>query len=273
MQAPLIVDGVRNCSSGDSIALFGLPLSRARSLEHAFDLVRELFTAKPARAGLVTFARILSASELQQGTQVIAITSDAWTSSFAMASRWPLPPAALGASQWGKSASTALRWRPNCLNLPRPRDTPSHSSEGAQALPTQAARRLAAEYPGISIIAALDGYRPQRELVSNVSLLGPQIVICGMGAPRQEEFLVALADAGWKGVGFTCGGYFDHLGQGFQFYPALLDRLNLRWLYRIAREPRRIGYRAVIEYGPFWLALAQGLLGRGRPSGGPQRSV
>ena len=40
MQAPLTDDGVRNCSSMDPIALFGLPLSRARSLEHAFDLVR-----------------------------------------------------------------------------------------------------------------------------------------------------------------------------------------------------------------------------------------
>jgi UDP-N-acetyl-D-mannosaminuronic acid transferase (WecB/TagA/CpsF family) len=68
-----------------------------------------------------------------------------------------------------------------------------------------------------------------------------------MGAPRQEAFLVALADSGWKGVGFTCGGYFDHLGEGFHYYPRLIDKFNLRWFYRIAREPRRLGYRNLIE--------------------------
>jgi N-acetylglucosaminyldiphosphoundecaprenol N-acetyl-beta-D-mannosaminyltransferase len=251
MQAPLIVDGVRNCSSRDSVALFGLPLSRAKSLEHAFDLVRELFTAKPARAGLVTFANPL-AVRIAAGDA--GYRNNLGRMDFVFCDGIALAVAArrLGRFPMGRISFDSTSLAPKLFEF---------------------ARRLAAEYPGISIIAALDGYRPQRELVGNVSLLTPQIVICGMGAPRQEEFLVALADAGWKGVGFTCGGYFDHLGQGFQFYPALLDRLNLRWLYRIAREPRRIGYRALIEYGPFWLALAQGLLGRGRPSGGPQRSV
>ena len=272
MQAPLIVDGVRNCSSRDLIALFGLPLSRARSLEHAFDLVRELFTAKPARAGLVTFANPLG---VRIATGDAGYRNNLGRMDFVFCDGIALAVAArrLGRFPMGRISFDSTSLAPKLFEFATAQGYTVALVGGRPGVADTAARRLAAEYPGISIIAALDGYRPQCELVSNVSLLSPQIVICGMGAPRQEEFLVALADAGWKGVGFTCGGYFDHLGQGFQFYPALLDRLNLRWLYRIAREPRRIGYRAVIEYGPFWLALAQGLLGRGRPSGGPQRSV
>ncbi len=118
-----------------------------------------------------------------------------------------------------------------------------------------AADRIREAYPGIRILAAIDGYKPADVLLECVSRLNPDIVICGMGAPRQEAFIVALADTGWSGVGFTCGGYLDHLGDRFDFYPAIIDRFNLRWLYRLKREPRRIGYRFLVEYAPFWRAV------------------
>jgi N-acetylglucosaminyldiphosphoundecaprenol N-acetyl-beta-D-mannosaminyltransferase len=115
-----------------------------------------------------------------------------------------------------------------------------------------AAARIQEAYPGISILGTFNGYIPQNALVGAVRALNPPVVLCGMGVPRQEAFLVALADAGWIGAGFTCGGYLDHLSERFNFYPAIINRLNLRWLYRLAREPRRIGYRCVVEYAPFW---------------------
>ena len=272
MQAPLTDDGVRNCSSMDPIALFGLPLSRARSLEHAFALVRELFTSESDRARLVTFANPLGV-RIAAGDE--GYRTNLQRMDFVFCDGIALAVAARRLRRFPMERisfdSTSLA--PKLFEFATTQKYTIVLLGGRPGVADTAARRLAAVYPGISIIAAMDGYRPQRELIDTVSSLNPTIVVCGMGAPRQEEFLVALADAGWKGVGFTCGGYFDHLGQGFQFYPPLLDRLNLRWLYRIAREPRRIGYRAVIEYGPFWLALAQGLLDRGRPRGGPRSFV
>jgi N-acetylglucosaminyldiphosphoundecaprenol N-acetyl-beta-D-mannosaminyltransferase len=123
-----------------------------------------------------------------------------------------------------------------------------------------AAARIRELFPRLHIVAAADGYRPVDELVRTIVDLDPDIVVCGMGAPHQEEFLVALAEGGWRGTGFTCGGYLDHLVDGFDFYPAIVNRLNLRWLYRLAREPRRIGYRVVFEYAPFWRAAGRELL-------------
>jgi N-acetylglucosaminyldiphosphoundecaprenol N-acetyl-beta-D-mannosaminyltransferase len=144
---------------------------------------------------------------------------------------------------------------------------------GRPGVAKTAAELVTDVYPGISIIGVTDGYRQRQELIDYVCQLCPRIIICGMGAPRQEALLVALAEAGWKGVGFTCGGYFDHLGKGFHYYPALVDRLNLRWLYRMALEPRRLAYRNVIEHGPFWAALAHGLLDRALHKAGPSRSL
>jgi N-acetylglucosaminyldiphosphoundecaprenol N-acetyl-beta-D-mannosaminyltransferase len=66
------------------------------------------------------------------------------------------------------------------------------------------------------------------------------IVVCGMGTPYQEEFLIELTDYGWNGYGFTCGGFLHQTAQKPDYYPPLFDKLNIRWIYRIIDEPRLI---------------------------------
>lgn len=72
-------------------------------------------------------------------------------------------------------------------------------------------------------------------------------VICGMGTPKQEEFLIDLKHQGWSGTGFTCGGFFHQSSQSMNYYPRLFNRLNLRWLYRCIDEPKLIA-RYMIKY-------------------------
>jgi N-acetylglucosaminyldiphosphoundecaprenol N-acetyl-beta-D-mannosaminyltransferase len=138
---------------------------------------------------------------------------------------------------------------------------------GCPGIANAAADRVRQRFPGLRIVAAIDGYRPVDRIISEVMTVDPDVVVCGMGAPRQEALLTALADAGWCGTGFTCGGYLDQLVGRFDFYPAVINRLNLRWLYRIAREPRRLGYRYLVGYAPFLRAIAQDLV---RASGDPR---
>jgi N-acetylglucosaminyldiphosphoundecaprenol N-acetyl-beta-D-mannosaminyltransferase len=254
-----------------ALELFGLPLSRTRSLDEAFALTRELFEVDSTRARLVTFANPLAIriaasdsgyeSDLRQMDLVFCDGI-----ALALAARW------IGAYAIKRVSFDSTSLAPRVFDYVRTRRLTLAFVGGRPGVAEVAAERIRANYPGIAIIAALDGYRPQAELIARLRQLDPQVVVCGMGAPRQEAFLAALARSGWRGVGCTCGGYFDHLGQRFHFYPALVDRLNLRWLYRLGREPHRIGYRCVVEYGPFWRALAGQLLlaawkpgSRGRP--------
>jgi exopolysaccharide biosynthesis WecB/TagA/CpsF family protein len=65
-----------------------------------------------------------------------------------------------------------------------------------------------------------------------------KIVICGMGTPNQEEFLIRLKLKKWAGYGFTCGGYLHQISNRQNYYPRIFDILNLRWLYRIIDEPK-----------------------------------
>jgi N-acetylglucosaminyldiphosphoundecaprenol N-acetyl-beta-D-mannosaminyltransferase len=53
----------------------------------------------------------------------------------------------------------------------------------------------------------------------------------------------------------TTGSYIDHLadwdGVSASWYPRWADVLRLNWLYRLAREPRRLWRRYTIEIVQF----------------------
>ncbi|HGY9624951.1 WecB/TagA/CpsF family glycosyltransferase [Pseudomonas putida] len=99
-------------------------------------------------------------------------------------------------------------------------------------------------YPKLIISGARDGFfndLSRREFVREIVEVQPKIIIVGMGAPLQEQLLIDLKKAGWKGWGFTCGGFL-HQTAKFEgdYYPVLINKLNLRWLYRMYDEPKLI---------------------------------
>jgi N-acetylglucosaminyldiphosphoundecaprenol N-acetyl-beta-D-mannosaminyltransferase len=83
-----------------------------------------------------------------------------------------------------------------------------------------------------------------------------------MGIGRQEQFLLHAASSGWTGWGFTCGGYLDQLAGGIDYYPRWVDQANLRFLYRLYREPRRLWRRYCLEYGEFAVRVSAALAAR-----------
>jgi N-acetylglucosaminyldiphosphoundecaprenol N-acetyl-beta-D-mannosaminyltransferase len=134
-------------------------------------------------------------------------------------------------------------------------------SGGASGVAEAARERLMQAYPGLHIDVAFDGYREMEKTVSEITKLAPGIVIAGMGAPNQEQFLLKLVKNGWVGLGFTCGGYLDQLAlKGTQYYPWWVDRYNFRWVYRLIMEPRRLWRRYLFDYTKFGVWLFGALL-------------
>lgn len=76
------------------------------------------------------------------------------------------------------------------------------------------------------------------------------VVVCGMGTPLQEKFLIQLKEAGWNGYGYTCGGYLHQLATKEKYYPKFFDKLNIRWIYRIYDEPK-LFHRYFVLYPVF----------------------
>jgi N-acetylglucosaminyldiphosphoundecaprenol N-acetyl-beta-D-mannosaminyltransferase len=132
---------------------------------------------------------------------------------------------------------------------------------GAPGIAAIAAEKIRQAHPGINIVLTADGYRAPAGLIEELIKLQPKIVVAGMGVMVQERFLLALAQRGWVGLGFTCGGYLDQLAvKGTTYYPAWVDRHNLRWAYRLMSEPGRLWRRYLLDYPKFGLLLGQDLL-------------
>jgi N-acetylglucosaminyldiphosphoundecaprenol N-acetyl-beta-D-mannosaminyltransferase len=123
---------------------------------------------------------------------------------------------------------------------------------GKQGVAQQAAEILQRIVPRLRIDASFPGFGtgPSAAL-DHCNKWQTELVICGMGAPLQERFLARLVGTGWKGAAFTCGGFLDQTAEGGEYFPDWADRLNVRFLYRLAREPRRLWRRYLIEYQVF----------------------
>lgn len=126
---------------------------------------------------------------------------------------------------------------------------------GRPGIADHAARQIQERYP-VKIAATFDGFTDRGTTLGAVAHLGPRVVIVGLGSGKQESFLLDLAKLGWHGIGITCGGYLDQLSEGFTYYPAIVDRLNLRFAYRLMKEPKRLWRRYLLDYPRFvtWLA-------------------
>jgi N-acetylglucosaminyldiphosphoundecaprenol N-acetyl-beta-D-mannosaminyltransferase len=94
----------------------------------------------------------------------------------------------------------------------------------------------------ISILYYRNGYFKNdfelQDCIDTISNKNIDIVICGMGTPYQEDFLIKLKKTRWDGYGFTCGGYLHQIATKENYYPVIFDKLNIRWMYRIIDEPK-----------------------------------
>ena len=97
-------------------------------------------------------------------------------------------------------------------------------------------------YPKVVFAGFRNGYfvseAEMDEEAKHIAGLDPYFLIVGMGALMQEKFLIKVKEAGYKGIGFTCGGFIHQTSKDeIDYYPAWVDKTNLRFLYRMWKEP------------------------------------
>lgn len=120
----------------------------------------------------------------------------------------------------------------------------------------EAVMKIKQKYPRLIVLGYRNGFFKDRaeraDAIKSIHSMSPEIVVVGMGTPTQEQFLVDLWQRGWRGIGFTCGGFFHQTAKELNYYPRWIDRLQLRWLYRIYDEPKLYN-RYLIQYPKFIL--------------------
>jgi N-acetylglucosaminyldiphosphoundecaprenol N-acetyl-beta-D-mannosaminyltransferase len=103
------------------------------------------------------------------------------------------------------------------------------------------------------------GFLETADYVHMAATYRPQLIVLGMGMPRQEEVARTLRAA----VGYPCiivcgGAIIDFMGGKTSRAPAWMRGAGLEWAYRLALEPRRLFQRYVIG-NPVFIARALSL--------------
>lgn len=136
---------------------------------------------------------------------------------------------------------------------------------GAPGVDESMKDKLEEHYHGLRIIETAHGFNDLAPKVASIMSKAPDAVLVGMGSPRQEQFLVALREAGYSGFAITCGGFFDQYLVSDHYYPDWVNRWNLRFLYRFYKEPGRLWRRYLIDYQVYIKRLVKELFQR-RPN-------
>lgn len=111
-----------------------------------------------------------------------------------------------------------------------------------QEMVEKAVANLKKSFQGLNICYYRNGYfKGEQEMddeAKKIVSLHPDILIVGMGIIKQEQFLLKVRDAGYQGIGFTCGGFIHQTAQDkAEYYPDWVDKHGLRFVYRMYKEP------------------------------------
>ena len=106
----------------------------------------------------------------------------------------------------------------------------------------QAAQRLAASYPGLAFAGTNDGYfKDDGPVVEKINAAAPDLLLVCLGAPKQEKWMHRNAPRLDVGLMIGAGGSLDVFAGNVERAPERWQRLGLEWLYRLTKEPKRIG--------------------------------
>lgn len=111
--------------------------------------------------------------------------------------------------------------------------------------------KICIKYPKIKVVFLRDGYFSEEEtedIINSFNTHKIDFFIAGLGAGKQENFLLSCKIYAYSGVGYTCGGFIRQESSSFSdYYPAIINKLNLRAFYRMYKEPHTIK-RYFIDY-------------------------
>ena len=103
-----------------------------------------------------------------------------------------------------------------------------------------AAQKMLEAHPQLRIAGIADGYfQDEAPVIAKINASGADALFVCLGAPKQERFMVQHQQKLHVHLMAGLGGSLDAFAGTVQRAPAWMIRLNLEWLYRLIREPKR----------------------------------
>ena len=128
-----------------------------------------------------------------------------------------------------------------------------------------AVERFRSWSPEVNIVLTHDGFfDPEKAdaVAAAIEQADPDLVLMGMGSPRQEQWALEWSARGRPRVWWCVGALFEYYAGSRKRAPVWMRRAGLEWVVRLVLEPGRLWKRYLIGNPLFvWRVL------RGRPPG------
>lgn len=127
-----------------------------------------------------------------------------------------------------------------------------------------AGERLCAAHPGLVIASSeappmgFDVVKAAPPAARMAEDAGAQLMLVALGAPKQEFFSDAAANAGIPLVYLCIGAGLDFIAGKVTRAPRLVQKLGMEWFFRLIQEPRRLFMRYLRSGIVFLSLLAAG---------------
>ncbi|HHV79227.1 MAG TPA: WecB/TagA/CpsF family glycosyltransferase [Firmicutes bacterium] len=113
---------------------------------------------------------------------------------------------------------------------------------GKPGVAVEAGRNLQGRFPHVHLVGTHHGYfgiEEEATLIAEIAGSGAQLLLVGMGAPKQEMWLLEHKHELKVPVMIGVGGSLDVFAGRVKRAPGWAQRSHLEWLYRMVSEPKR----------------------------------
>ena len=103
-------------------------------------------------------------------------------------------------------------------------------------------KELLKELPNLNIVYIRNGFFDnceEEEIINDLGKVQPDILLAGLGFPKQEIFLESFKNISKKAIMVGVGGSFDVWAKKVKRAPQIFQKLNLEWFYRLLCQPSR----------------------------------
>lgn len=124
----------------------------------------------------------------------------------------------------------------------------------AEGVAAKAAENLTNRFRGLQIVGTYSppiGFeKNQREMMKIKDMIKstePDILIVGLGCPKQEKFMYHYCKELGVPISLGLGASFDFEAGNIKRAPRWMSEYGLEWLFRIIQDPKRMAKRYVVD--------------------------
>lgn len=124
----------------------------------------------------------------------------------------------------------------------------------AEGVADTAARNLMKKYPGLNIVGTYSppfGFEKNEQEMNKIKTqiqeVHPDILIVGLGCPKQEKFMYYHCKELGVPISFGLGASIDFEAGNIKRAPKWMSIHGLEWLYRFSKEPKRLFKRYFVD--------------------------